>query len=321
MGRCSHSVLQALAAWAFLAVVPAWAGEQEVSIDGGKAPLYGTLVMPDALRPVPAVLILAGSGPTDRDGNSPIPGVRPATYKLIAESLVGHGIASLRVDKRGIGKSAAAMTSEADLRFDTYVDDAVAWAKFLKAQPHVGCFFILGHSEGALIGALAAAKVPLCGFISVAGVGQPAGDVLLRQTQSAPPAAFAQIQEIIAQLKQGKTVTDTPPQLAALFRPSIQPYLISWFSKDPTAAIAAVKAPVLVMQGTTDLQVRVEDAKLLAAARPGAELVLLDGANHVLKIAPAERTANFATYADPTLPLAPGVIPALTAFIGKNAKP
>lgn len=321
MGRCSRGVPQVLAAWAFLAVVPAWAGEQEVSIDGGKAPLYGTLEMPDASRPIPAVLILAGSGPTDRDGNSPITGNTPATYKLIAEGLAAHGIASLRIDKRAIGKSRQAATSEADLRFDTYVDDAVAWANFLKAQPHVGCMFILGHSEGALVGALAAAKVPLCGFISVAGTGQPAADVLLRQMQSAPPAAFAQIQQIIAQLKQGKTVPDAPPQLAALFRPNVQPYLISWFSKDPLAAIAAVKAPVLVMQGTTDVQVRVEDAKLLAAARPGAQLVLLEGANHVLKTAPADRAANIATYAVPALPLAPGVMPALTAFIDKNAKP
>ncbi len=321
MGGALRGAFQAFAALTFLAVGPAWAGEQEVSIPGGKAPLYGTLLMPDAQQPVPAVLLLPGSGPTDRDGNAPVPGHKPATYKLIAEGLAAHGIASLRVDKRGVGKSAAAMTSEADLRFDTYVDDAVAWAKFLKAQPHVSCLFILGHSEGAQIGALATAKIPVCGFISVAGTAQLAGDVLLRQMQSAPPAMYAQVEQIVAQLKQGKTVADVPPQLAALFRPSVQPYLISWFAKDPRAAIAAVKAPVLVMQGTTDIQVRVEDAQLLAAARPGAQLVLLEGANHVLKTAPVERAANIATYADPTLALAPGVMPALTAFIDKNAKP
>lgn len=317
----SHGVFQVFVAVTFLAAAPVWAGEQEVSIDGGKAPLYGTFLMPDAPQPVPAVLLLAGSGPTDRDGNSPVPGVRPATYKLIAEGLAAHGIASLRVDKRGVGKSAAAMTSEAELRFDTYVDDAIAWAKFLKAQPHVSCLFLLGHSEGAQIGALTAAKVPVCGFIAVSGTAQLAGDVVLRQMQGAAPEMITQVQQIVAQLKQGKTVTDIPPQLAALFRPSVQPYLISWFSKDPTAAIAAVKAPVLVMQGTTDIQVRVEDAQLLAAAHPGAQLVLLEGANHVLKPAPAERATNIATYANPALPLAPGVMPALTAFIDKHAKP
>jgi pimeloyl-ACP methyl ester carboxylesterase len=305
---------------ALMAAGAALAGEQEVSIAGGKAPLYGTLLMPEGVQPVPAVLLLAGSGPTDRDGNSTMPGVKPATLKLIADGLAAHGIASLRTDKRGIAKSAAAMTSEADLRFDTYVDDAIAWAKFLKAQSRVGCLFILGHSEGAQIGALAAAKVPVCGFISVSGTGQMAGDVLLRQLQNSPPATYAVIEQDIAQLKQGKTVADVPPGLMMLFRPSVQPYLISWFAKDPVASLAAVKAPILVMQGTTDIQVRVEDARLLAAARPGITLVLLDGTNHVLKTAPADRATNFATYADPALPLAPGVMPALTAFIARNAQ-
>ncbi len=321
MGAHIRGTVLAFLGTAFLVTGLALAGEREVSIPGGEAPLYGTLLTPDTARTVPAVLLLAGSGPTDRDGNSAVPGVKPATLKLIAEGLAAHGIASLRVDKRAIGKSAAAATSEADLRFDTYVDDAVAWAKFLKAQPRVNCLFILGHSEGAQIGALAAAKVPVRGFISVAGTGQMAGDVILRQTQNALPALFAQVQQIVAQLKEGKTVADVPPQLLMLFRPSVQPYLISWFAKDPIAAIAAVKAPVLVMQGTTDIQVRVEDARLLAAARPGITLVLLDGTNHVLKTAPADPAANIATYGDPTLPLAPGVMPALTAFIDKNANP
>jgi pimeloyl-ACP methyl ester carboxylesterase len=119
----------------------------------------------------------------------------------------------------------------------------------------------------------------------------------------------------------GKTVAEIPPPLMALFRPSVQPYLISWLPIDPAKAIAAVKAPLLIMQGTTDVQVNMEDARLLAAARPDAGFVLLEGANHVLKIAPADRVANIATYADPTLPLAPGVIPALMTFIDKIAKP
>lgn len=315
-----RKALAALASVLLLAGAAA-AGEQDVSIPGGKAPLYGTLLMPEAPGTVPAVLLLPGSGPTDRDGNAAALGVTPGTYKLIAEGLAAHGIASLRIDKRGIGESAAAMAGEADLRFDTYVDDAVAWGRFLKAQPHVGCTFILGHSEGALIGALAAAKLPVCGFISVSGTAQKAGDVILRQTGNAPPAVAAQIRQNVADLEQGKTVADVPPQLMALFRPSVQPYLISWFKVDPQAAIAAVKAPVLVMQGTTDLQVRVEDGKLLAAAHPGSTFILLENTNHVLKTAPADRAANIATYADPALPLAPGVMPALIAFIDRNARP
>lgn len=321
MGRSFLSGMAAVLAAGFILAQPGFGGEREVSIDGGKAPLYGTLLMPDGGRTVPAVLLLAGSGPTDRDGNSAIPGIKPATLKLIAEGLAAHGIASLRVDKRAIAKSAPAATSEADLRFDTYVDDAVAWTKFLKAQPGVGCTFILGHSEGALIGALAAGKTPVCGLISISGAGRPIGDVLLEQLHGMPPALFAQAEQILAQLKTGKTVAEIPPPLMALFRPSVQPYLISWLPIDPAKAIAAVRAPVLIMQGTTDIQVSGEDARLLAAARPDATFVLLKGVNHVLKTAPADPAVNIAAYADPTLPLAPGVMPALTAFIDKNAKP
>lgn len=297
--------------------VPALAGEREVAIDGGRAPLYGTLSMPDGAVNAPAVLLLAGSGPTDRNGNSSVPGVMPATLKLMADGLAANGIASLRVDKRGIAASAPAMSAEKDLSFDTYVDDAVAWAKFLKSQPGVGCVFILGHSEGALIGALAAAKSDVCGFISVSGAGMRAGDTILRQfrERGAPPRLQEAAKAIVAQLDAGQMATDVPPELQRIFRPGVQPYLISYFAKDPQAAIAALTVPVLILQGTTDVQVAADDAKRLAAAKPGAKLVWLDGVNHVLKTAPAGFQANLATYGDPALPLAPEVIPALTAFI------
>lgn len=296
------------------------AADKDVTIDGGKAPLHGSLLMPDGEGAVPAVLLLAGSGPTDRDGNSTIPGIKPATLKLIAGGLAADGIGSLRVDKRGIGASAPAMTAEKDLRFDTYVDDAVAWIKFLKAQPHVSCVYVLGHSEGALVGALAAAKAEVCGYISVSGAGLPAGELLLRQLKDrhVPEPALETATNIVRHLEKGETVADVPPKMMALFRPSVQPYLISWFAKDPRKAVAALKMPVLIMQGTTDIQVGADEAELLAKAHPGAQLVMLKGANHVLKIAPADFKANLATYADPKRPLAPEVVPALVQFIRQN---
>lgn len=298
-----------------LGIPAAAAGEREVTIDGGA--LHGTLTLPDANGPVAAVLLIAGSGPTDRDGNSTVPGIRPANLKLIAEGLATQGIASLRFDKRGIGTSAAAMSGEQNLRFSTYVDDAVAWAEFLKSQPQVRCVVILGHSEGALIAALAAARTKVCGMISISGAGLPAGEALKQQFRSrhTPEAAMQTVESIIDRLEKGETVTDAPPQLAALFRPSVQPYLISYFAVDPAKAIAALTVPVLLMQGTTDVQVSVADVQRLAKANPAAKLVILDGVNHVLKTAPADFKANLATYADPALPLAPGVLPAIVDFI------
>ena len=288
----------------------------EVTIDGGKAPLHGALLTPAGPRQRAAVLMIAGSGPTDRNSNSPIALVQPNTFGLLANALAARGIETLRFDKRGVGASAAAIGAEADLRFTTYVDDAVAWARYLAAQPGVGCVVILGHSEGALIGAMAAQRVPVCGLISISGAGRPADQVILEQISAqAPPPVVEQVKGVLAELKAGRLVPNAP--IPALFRTSVQPYMISWLPIDPAGEIARVRAPVLILQGTTDLQVSVTDAKLLAAAQPKAHLILLDGANHVLKSAPLERTANLAAYADPTRPLAPGVVNYVADFVVK----
>jgi len=295
--------------------------EREISVAGGAAPLYGALMTPPGARPGPAVLLIAGSGPTDRDGNSTVAGVKPANLKLIAEGLAAAGVSSLRYDKRGLGPSAAAMTNEADLRFTTYVDDAVAFARVLKAQPNVTCVVLLGHSEGALIAALAAQQVPTCGVIEVSGVGRPLGVVLREQlaAQPLPDAMRAQVETALTDLEHGRE-TPSVPGLESLFRPKIQPYLISQLTIDPAKALAAVKAPVLILQGDNDLQVQVADARLLHAARPDARLVIVPGMNHILKIAPSDRAGNFATYADPDRPLAPQVMPAILGFV-KAARP
>ena len=296
--------------------------EREVTVDGGAAPLYGTLMVPPGARPGPAVLLIAGSGPTDRDGNSSMPGVRPASLKLIADGLAAAGVPSLRYDKRAIGKSAPAAVREADLRFTTAVDDAVAFARLLKAQPQVTCVVLLGHSEGALIAALAAQKIATCGVIEAAGAGRPFGVVLRSQfaAQNLPAPLTAQIEAALSELEHGREVANIPG-LEALFRPSVQPYLISQLTIDPAKALAAVKAPVLIVQGENDLQVSVEDARLLAAAKPDARLVIVPGMNHVLKAAPADRAGNLAAYAEPDRPLAPGLMGAILGFVKASAAP
>jgi len=307
-----------LAASLAMTALAAQAAEREVTIDGGRAPLSGTLLTPDGARPGPAVLLIAGSGQTDRDGNSSVASVRPANLKLLAEGLAAHGVASLRYDKRGFGGSRAAMVAERDLRFTTYVDDAASWARFLQNQPGVTCVILAGHSEGALIAPLAARQVKTCGVISIDGMGRPLGVVLRGQLAAAglPPDQLAEADHIISELEQGREVPDRPPT-DPLSRPSIQPYLISQLTIDPVAALKAAPAPVLIIQGETDIQVSVDDAHLLAAGRPDASLVIIPGMNHVLKLAPVDRAANIATYADPTRPLAPGVMEAVDAFVDR----
>jgi len=291
--------------------------EREVSIKTASGVLWGTLALAGETPAGPAAIIIPGSGPTNRDGNGP--GIQPNTLKLLSENLAGRGIASIRIDKRGVGASIAAMGSEADLRFQTYADDAKAWAKELRARTGAQCVWLIGHSEGALVGEVAAQENgDICGLVLVAGAGRKAGDLLRTQLGVAlpdplKPEAFADI----AELEAGRTVAASP-QLMALFRPSVQPYLMSWLPLDPAAILAGLKPPVLIVQGENDIQVSLEDARTLARARPDAKLAILPGVNHVLKVAPADRAANIAAYSDPNLPLAPGVGEIVADFITKN---
>ena len=291
--------------------------ETAVVLPALPAPLHGTLLAPEGPARAVAV-ILPGSGPTDRDGNSPQFGISAQPYRLLARGLADRGIATVRIDKRGIGESAAAGPAEADLRFTTYAEDARAWAAEAAARAGRPCAWLIGHSEGALI-ALAAADDhadSICGLVLLSGAGRPAGVVLREQlARGLAEPMKTEAFDILSELEAGRAVADTPPGLASLFRPSVQPYLMSWLPLDPVALIAAWDGPVLIGQGTTDIQVTVVDAETMAAARPDARLVLWEGVNHVLKTAPAERAANVATYADPDLPLAPGIVEDVADFI------
>ena len=282
--------------------------------------LAGTLALPSTGAPTAAVLLIAGSGPTNRDGNSTIPGVQPNTLKLLAQELAARGFATLRTDKRGIGESAAAMTSEADLTIQTYSGDNRAWATDLRHKAGVPCVWLLGHSEGALIAELAAKDNPdICGLILIAGAGRSMGTIIRAQVEgnpANPPEIRKQVFDILASLEAGHTVVDVPPMLQSLFRPSVQPYLMSELALDPAAILSRLRIPVQILQGDNDLQVSIADAQALAAARPDAKLAILAGVNHVLKIAPPDRAANFATYADPALPVAPGIVDLIASFMG-----
>ncbi len=277
--------------------------------------IQGSLLLPaNVPAKCPVVLIIAGSGPTDRDGNNPgIPGANNC-YRLLAQGLASSGIASLRYDKRGIAASKAALKSEADIRFEDYIGDAVAWVNLLRADARFGKIIVLGHSEGSLIGMIAANQAHADGYISIAGAGRPAADILREQLAKSSPQLMPEAETILKSLESGQTVAKVSPDLQQLFHASVQPYLISWLKYNPALEIARLKVPVLIVQGSTDLQVGVKDAELLHKAKPDAQYKVVDGMNHVLKSAPAERAANIAAYSDPNLPLAPGLMEGIIAF-------
>ncbi|MBS7560876.1 alpha/beta fold hydrolase [Pseudomonas sp. RC4D1] len=299
----------------FTGLVNAAVLQRPVSLDTGHGELYGSMLLPKSAQPVPVVLIISGSGPTDRDGNNP-DGGRNDSLKRLAWVLAKHNIASVRYDKRGVAASLAATPDERNLTLDAYVADAVAWGKQLKADPRLGQLIVLGHSEGALIASLAAAQLDAAGVISISGTARPVDQVLRQQlSYRLPPALMVRSNELLDSLKAGQVDNDVPPALQVIFRPSVQPYLITLFREDPAAAFARLKMPALIIQGSNDIQVSIDDARVLKAAKPDAQLTLIDGMNHVLRIVPNDLKRQLASYKDPQLPLAAELGRSIISFI------
>ncbi|WP_260627424.1 alpha/beta hydrolase [Pseudomonas protegens] len=299
----------------FTGLVNAAVLQRPVSLDTGHGELYGSMLLPKSAQPVPVVLIISGSGPTDRDGNNP-DGGRNDSLKRLAWVLAKHNIASMRYDKRGVAASLAATPDERNLTLDAYVADAVAWGKQLKADPRLGQLIVLGHSEGALVASLAAAQLDAAGVISISGTARPVDQVLRQQlSYRLPPALMVRSNELLDSLKAGQVDNDVPPALQVIFRPSVQPYLITLFREDPAAAFARLKMPALIIQGSNDIQVSVDDARVLKAAKPDAQLTLIDGMNHVLRIVPNDLKRQLASYKDPQLPLAAELGRSIISFI------
>ncbi|AYC33268.1 alpha/beta fold hydrolase [Pseudomonas cavernae] len=292
--------------------------QRPISLDTGSGELHGTLLLPKSPEAVPVALLIAGSGPTDRNGNNP-DGGHNDSLKRLAQALAKHGIASVRYDKRGVAASRAATPDERDLSVEQYVADAVAWSHQLKADPRFARLILIGHSEGALIASLAAEKAGADALVSLAGSSRPIDQVLHEQLQfRLPPPLLARSDALLASLKAGQVDDAVPDELQVLFRPSVQPYLISLFRYDPAAAFAQLRIPALIVQGSHDIQIGVKDAQALKAAKPDAELLLIDGMNHVLRIVPDDVRRQLASYNDPQLPLARQLSEGVIEFIHRN---
>lgn len=276
--------------------------------------LFGTLTTPDLIKKYPVALIIAGSGPTDRNGNNPM--MKNNSLKMLAEALAKNGIASLRYDKRGIGESKASAISEQSLVFENYTEDVKSWINLLKQDKRFSQIVIIGHSEGSLIGMIAGAKANK--FISIAGPGESADKLIKTQIAS---KSNKQIEDmtfpIIDSLKSGNRVKKVDPMLNSLFRPSIQPYLISWFKYNPEAEIKKLNIPILIIQGNNDLQVTVKDAETLSKANKNAELLVVDKMNHIMKIVDGDKQANLDSYNNESLPLSEVMTTKIVSFIKK----
>jgi pimeloyl-ACP methyl ester carboxylesterase len=259
--------------------------ETALEVPTGWGKLSGTLAWPEGTQPCTAALLVAGSGPTDRDGNNPLLERPVDNLRQLARALAARGIGSLRYDKRGIGGSAYPGLAEDALRFDHMVDDAVQLSRRLSQEPRARRVVLLGHSEGALIATLAAATAGAAGVVSVAGAGVRASTLLRAQIGgSLPGEVAAPALAVLDALEAQQPVADVPGGLDVLFRRSVQPYLMSWFRHDPAAVAAALAAPLLVVHGAADIQVTSDHARWLHDATPGAQLRIVEGMDHLLAV-------------------------------------
>lgn len=291
----------------------------EIAITQPVVTLKATMLAP-AGKPKAAVVILPGSGPTDRDGNNPL-GVKGATYKVLAEALAAQGVASLRMDKRGLYGSASLAVNPNQVNVEILAADANSWASRLKSETGLRCVWLAGHSEGGLVALIAATKTnpDVCGVVLIAAIGRPLGAVLREQLNGNPANApvLPQANHALDELEAGRKVDTTGmhPGLMGLFGPQIQDFLMVALRQDPARLIASIDKPVLIVQGEADIQVTPADARALKAAQPRAKLLLVPAMNHILRPGTTDRAETQANYANPAPALAPGVVEAIAAFV------
>ena len=274
-------------------------------------PIHGTLVNSNELSPFLAIII-AGSGPTDRDGNNS--SMKSNYLKMLAEELNKNGISSFRYDKRGVSKSLGDIKSPNEIQFLDYVNDAKSIINHFKDTKKYKKIIIIGHSEGSLIGMLASKSIA-DGFVSIAGAGVDYLTLIQRQLSNRAPYIKSMSDPIIEQLKKNKLVDSVPPMLNNLFGTNLQRFLIDASSFDPAAEISKLLIPILIIQGTNDIQVEVKDAEILHTASSKSKLKIIQGMNHVFRQVSENFILNLQTYANPDLPIDENLPVIISEFI------
>lgn len=282
---------------------------QEVEVN---SLIKGTLFSPEnETKQSKLVILIAGSGPTNRNGNQV--GTQNNSLKFLAEGLAQNGIAVFSYDKRIFAQIINKTFDEKNLSFEDFINDAKDVIAYYKSQKKYSKIIIAGHSEGSLIG-MVAANGTADSFISLAGAGRPLDEIISEQITKNSPTLKEVADKDLALLKEGKTFENKNPLLASLFRESVQPYMISWIKYNPQNEIKKLSIPTLIINGTRDSQVPPSDAELLHKANPKSELKIIENMNHLFKEVTTD-DENTKSYADPKLPVVPELIDKITTFI------
>ncbi len=286
--------------------------ESEISIS---KLIDGSLITPKNDKVTDLVIIIPDSGPTNRNGNQNF--LRSNNLKKLAIALSEHGISSFRYDKRIVKQIRAGKVDVKSMRFDDFVIDAKAVVSYFKNKDQFSNIYIVGHSQGSLVGMLAV-DGDVDGFISLAGAGKNIGDVIFEQINNTARQFAEDTKRVIKTLKSGKTTKDFPPALTDMFNLETQPFMISWMAYEPTEVIANITIPILVVSGTKDLQVPIEEAKQLAAANEKSQLKIIKNMNHVLFTIEGDKLENSKSYNEAFRTINPELITSIVEFISNS---
>lgn len=285
---------------------------EEIAID---PTLIGTLYKPDAVKgKTNLIILIAGSGNTDRDGNQS--GMQTNYLKLLAEGLAKKKYTVYSYDKRQIAQMKAGTVDEKSISFDNLISDTKSIIAYFKAKKQFNKIIIAGHSEGSLVGVVAS-QGNADAYISLAGPGRRLDEIIVEQITRQAPAMKEEIQKDFEILKKGETFELKNPMLAPIFRESLQPYMISILKYNPQDEIKKLQIPILLINGSKDIQVPAHDAELLHEANPKSELVIIENMNHVLKEIKGDNSENIKSYTDPALPVMPELVEKITTFLQK----
>ncbi len=282
--------------------------KQDISVNKH---IDGTLLSPNNVKKPNLAIIIAGSGPTDRDGNQNF--LKNNSLKKLAVNLTNNNIATYRYDKR-IVKQLKSNNLDKNIIFDHFVTDAKSVIDYFKSTKNFNKIYVIGHSQGSLVGMLAA-KDRADGFISLAGAGQSIDQVIIEQVNKTAPNFTEDTKRIFKTLKEGKTTTDYPMALSSIFNIEIQKFMINWMKYNPTEVLSTLNIPILVINGTKDLQVSETEAKLLKEANKDATLKIIENMNHILVTIDGDDLENSKSYAETQRPIAEGLIDTITNFI------
>ncbi len=271
----------------------------------------GTLLIPKNIEKPNLVIIIGGSGPTDRNGNQTF--LKNNSLKNLAEGLSNNNIATFRYDKR-IVKQIKQGNIDPNIMFDDFVTDAISVLGYFKKNNSFNHIFMLGHSQGSLVGMLAA-QGRADGFISLSGVAQSIDNIVIEQIAKTYPSLSKDAESVFAYLRKGKKTDNYPMELAPVFNKDIQSFMMNWMQYNPQEEIKKLQMPILIINGTKDLQVEPNEAKLLHEAAPSSTLELIDNMNHVLVSIEGDNLENSKSYNESFRKIAPQLMETLIRFI------